>query len=87
MFIMILDKYSDERLKLKLFERVLEFESFGVEFVIDNCLEIINKMIFILEWKLMKYFEEIKIKLFDFLCIYYVGLRFFEVNVIFRRLK
>lgn len=46
---MILDKYSDERLKLKLFERVLEFESFGVEFVIDNCLEIIKKMIFILE--------------------------------------
>lgn len=84
---MILDKYSDERLKLRLFERVLEFESFNVEFVIDKCLEIIKKMIFVLEWRLMKYFEEIKIKLLDYLCIYNVGLRFFEVNVIFRRLK
>lgn len=87
MFIMTSDKHSDERLKSKLSERVLELESFGVEFVTDNRSEIINKMTLILERKLMKYLEEIKTKLFDFSRTHNVGSRFFEVNAILRRLK
>lgn len=87
MFIMTSDKHSDERLKSKLSERVLELESFGVEFVTNNRSEIIKKMTLILERKLMKYLEEIKTKLFDFSRTHNVGSRFFEVNAILRRLK
>lgn len=87
MFIMASDKHNDERLKSKLSERVLELESFGVEFVTDNRSEIINKMTLILERKLMKYLEEIKTKLFDYSRTHTVGSRFFEVNAILRRLK
>lgn len=81
------DKHSDERLKSRLSERVLELESFNTEFVTDKCSEIIKKMTLVLERRLMKYLEEIKTKLLDYSRTHNVGSRLFEVNAILRRLK